>query len=216
MNDGIVVQEVSKHFLARSVLSRVSCSIARGKITWLSGANGSGKSTLLRMLSGLLRPDEGQIFYGGAAVVDASSRESILPKIGTVLQNDMLYGELTVAENLRVFSRLARDTRDVREFVTNLGLEEHLNSKIRECSQGVRRKASLLRALVGSPRYLFLDEIFSHLDSASTQATASILQDVVKDGAVVVISGHETELLQNLCADRIEVANGCLTLREVR
>lgn len=167
------------------VLRGVSLSLPPGVAVGVVGGNGSGKTTLLRIAAGLLHPSRGRIRVGGSDPRDPGAKRLI----GLVAHHSLLYGQLTVAENLEFYARLyGVEGYDPRSdpVVESLGLSRFLGRRASELSFGWRRRADIARALLHSPRVLLLDEPFTGLDPEGVEALAGILEGHVARGGVLV------------------------------
>jgi ABC-2 type transport system ATP-binding protein len=139
----------------------VSLRLDRPLIVGIVGPNGSGKTTMIRAMMGLLRPQEGQILIEGRTPHDAVAK-GLVP-VGYMPQNEALYTDLTVEQNLRFFARLhgvsrGRRTQAVDEAIALVRLGERVGDRVAQLSGGMRRRVSLAAALVHRPRLVVLDE----------------------------------------------------------
>ncbi|MBN2170181.1 MAG: ABC transporter ATP-binding protein [Candidatus Krumholzibacteriota bacterium] len=187
----IVVEDLQRAFGDRTALSGVSLSVAAGSICGLIGPDGAGKTTLMRVLCGLLRPDAGR-----ARVLDADcARESarIKAELGYMPQRFSLYGDLSVAENLRFFADLfgvpaaERDRREARlmEF-SRLGPFRYRRAG--HLSGGMKQKLALCCTLIHTPRVLLLDEPTTGVDPVSRQEFWAILGELREEGLALLVS----------------------------
>lgn len=148
------------------VLKGISLSIEDEDYVVILGASGSGKSTLLNILSGLERPDEGEIRYNEAAITDLS--DDALTKfrketIGFIFQQYYLLPNLNVDKNVRMGADLA-ENKKYKEIIEALGLGDKSNKYPHELSGGEQQRVSVARALAKSPKVLYLDEPTGALD----------------------------------------------------
>lgn len=140
--------------------------VADGELLVVAGPDGSGKSTLLRMIAGLEKPDEGEIYIGNAAANRLSPQER---DIAMVLQNNALYPELTVAENMAFSLKMRRMPEKaieerVREVAVLLNMEALLDRKPGALSAGQQQKVALARAMMRGRKVLLMDEPLANLD----------------------------------------------------
>jgi ABC-type multidrug transport system ATPase subunit len=187
----VELREVGKDYGPVRALDTITISVERGALVWLAGANGAGKSTLLRVLGSLTRPTRGRVslfgvdpFTGGGAAVRG--------RVGFLGQDASLYGELSIAENLRFCARLrgAAET-ELHRVASELELGSVLEQRVRTLSQGYRRRAGLARALLGAPELVLLDEPWNGLDSESAERLTGLLVRLRGAGAVVIVAAHE-------------------------
>ena len=148
------------------VLKGISLDIADGDFAVILGASGSGKSTLLNVISGLERPDNGNVIYDGRDITkcnDAELTRFRRDTVGFIFQQYYLLPDLTVAKNVRMGADLANN-KDYLEIIKAVGLEEKLKKYPSELSGGEQQRVSIARALAKKPKVLFLDEPTGALD----------------------------------------------------
>ena len=154
----IEVTRVEKSFGNAAVLRGLDMTVRDGEVVAIFGANGVGKSTLLRVLATLTRPDHGSISVYGSDL--SKQAEDARLSLGAVLHSPMLYGDLTVKENLTFFGKMFRvpdlDER-VLALASRMGVTQRLDQRVRELSHGYQKRAALARALLHRPRVLLLD-----------------------------------------------------------
>lgn len=186
----IITTNLVKRFLNASVLTDITISIAQGERVLLLGKNGSGKSTLLRILAGLSRQTQG----------DFSIHTH---NVGYTHHQSMLYGALTVSENLKLHSSLNGQSVQEASYLKDWDLGRLIDRKVKELSQGEKALLSLARAFLTRPGVLLLDEPSSALDAKHT----SLLQDMLSTiNSTCIIATHDIERLRS-SATRIIVLN---------
>lgn len=162
----LAISELIFHFGddARRALDRVSLEIPQGTTLAVVGPSGAGKTTLLRVVAGLLRARGGDVRLGGVSLIGEPPQRR---RIALVAQDDALFGNMSVRENLR-FGVRGRDGTGERLATTAAALHvvEHLDRRPRRLSGGERQRASIARALLSDPLALLLDEPLAHLDPA--------------------------------------------------
>jgi ABC-type Fe3+/spermidine/putrescine transport system ATPase subunit len=172
MTAALRLDRVAKGHHGRAVIRGLSLDVAPGESVALLGPSGSGKTTVLRLIAGLERPDEGDIWIEGRHV--ACAGRSLVPAydrgVGLVFQDLALWPHLTVRGNVAFVlssSRLLRDEREARidEALRTCRVQSHLaNRHPHELSGGEQQRVALARAIVSAPKVLLLDEPFSNLD----------------------------------------------------
>jgi ABC-2 type transport system ATP-binding protein len=184
--------------------------VRRGEFYMLLGPNGAGKTTTLRMVSGLLRPDEGTIsIFGIDALADPVAAKQI---VGWLSDEPMIYDKLTPVEYLEFISGLWNVERDVaesraRDLLRWLDLEKFANERCEHFSRGMRQKVALAGALVHEPDLIIMDEPLTGLDAASARLVKTVLSDRVSKGSTVIVTTHILEIAERM-ADRIGVISG--------
>ncbi len=160
MESFFALENISKSYGTLDVLRGISLTFSPGERTLLLGANGAGKSTLLKICAGLMRADCG--------AVTGISHGTHPAQIGYMGHAPLLYGDLTVRENLVLWATmLSLPTSAVEESLHAWELLAHGNKRIDDLSKGLTARASLARAFLSRPKYLFLDEPTSALDERS-------------------------------------------------
>lgn len=195
-------------------LDRVDLSIGPG-VTGLYGPNGSGKSTLLRILAGLQRPALGSVSFDG--VVRHPADENLRRRMGYAGHDAGLYGRLTVEENLALFAALwgAPKSR-VNQVLVEVGLEERARSRVDELSAGLKRRASVARALVHQPEILLLDEPFATLDDEAADLVISAIKSWRAPGRIAVIATHGAARLKSFADAAIVLRRGLVASDRTR
>ncbi len=206
----IEIRDLTMMYGKRVIMRDLSFDVRRGEIFVVMGGSGSGKSTLLKHLIGLKRPAEGTILFEGEdfGAADDEARRGILRRIGVTYQNGALWSGLTLAENvalpLEEFTTLGAEA--VAEVVSLklalVGLRGFEPLYPAEISGGMRKRASLARAIALDPEVLFFDEPSSGLDPI----TASRLDDLIlrirgSFGTTIVVVSHDLASISKI-ADR--------------
>ncbi len=186
---------------ASAVLRGVNAVFPSGAIGLVTGENGSGKTTLLHLLAGLLRPTEGEVEADGQPVSrwTASHRDRWRRRVGIGFQHLRLIGDLTALENVMLPSLpRERSLKPLRErAMAALDKLECADLAFRSAeglSGGERQRIALARALAHHPRYLIVDEAFSHQDGKGAALIKTALVGMAERGATVVASAHGCEL----------------------
>jgi len=190
---------VRKSFGPVVAVDRIDLVVEPGTFVGLIGHNGAGKSTVLRMITGLLRPTEGQVRIGGVDVV-AQPLEA-RQRFGAVPETPALYEYLTAREFLEFVAEV-RGADDIDEALDLTGLGSDADRLIREYSQGMRRKTALAAAMLGKPEVLVLDEALNGLDPPSAARVKNALRVCADRGQTVLLSTHVVETVQAV-ADRV-------------
>ena len=192
----------------------VDLDVRRGEVIAIVGGSGSGKSVLLRSIVGLMRPAAGSIHLFGEDVVSLNEAQmrSLQRRWGVLFQDGALFSSQTVAENIQV---PLREFTDVPQELMNeiaaiklamVGLSEDAAHKFpSELSGGMRKRASLARALVLDPEIVFLDEPTAGLDPIAAAAFDQLIASLQKSlGLTVFMVTHDLDTLNAIC-DRVAV-----------
>jgi len=198
------------------VLRGLNFTVETGEILFLLGASGSGKSTLLKHMIGLASPLAGKILIGGRnlATAEGAEREAILQEIGVAYQQGALLRSLTLKENVRLplerFSDLPLEAmNEVAALVlAQVGLAAAAEALPERVSGGMQKRAAIARAIVLSPKVVFLDEPSAGLDPISAAGLDLLIRHLADGlGLTFVIASHE---LSSLFA----IADRAIMLRE--
>ena len=168
----------------RTVLHDISASLPAGRVTGLFGPSGSGKSTLIRAIAGVQANVSGTVGVFGASPGSPTARSCI----GYKTQAPSVYGDLTVAENIRYFARL--HGTEVAGLLNRVGLEDESDRLVRNLSGGQQARVSLAAALVGRPRLLLLDEPTVGLDPLLRRELWGLFGELAREGATLLVSSH--------------------------
>ena len=177
----------------RAALVDVDLNIRAGEMLALLGPNGSGKSTLLRVLTTALKPDAGQILFGGIDL--AVDPRAVRRQLGVVFQKPALDRKMSVVENMRAAGQLygmranAIETR-MRELLVDLGLADRAGEKVEFLSGGLARRVELAKALLPQPSVLVLDEPTTGLDPISRQEFWQQVATLRGEGTTVIVTTH--------------------------
>jgi ABC-2 type transport system ATP-binding protein len=194
----------------RPAVDGLDLCVRRGEFYMLLGPNGAGKTTTLRMVTGLLRPDEGSIsIFGIDALADPVAAKQI---VGWLSDEPMIYDKLTPTEYLEFVSGLWNVETGIaearaRELLRWLDLENFAGERCEHFSRGMRQKVALAGALVHEPQLIILDEPLTGLDAGSARLVKSVLADRVARGSTVIMTTHILEIAERM-ADRIGVISG--------
>ncbi len=195
------VDGVSKVFPGILALDAVTFDLRAGEIHAVVGENGAGKTTLMGLLFGLHRPDRGRILLDGLEVAFDSPRAAIQHGIGFVQQHYSLVPTLTVLDNIVVSQRyggagrLARTavSAKIRELARRYGLATDPYAVVEGLSIGEQQRVELIKALIGEPRVLILDEPAALLSMEEATRLWQILRDLAENGVGVILIGHKLE-----------------------
>ena len=191
--------------------------IPDGSLVGLLGPSGCGKSTVLNMISGLLAPTSGNIFFGGEDVtkIPAESRG-----VGMVFQSYALYPHLTVRQNIRFplenfkgAAKLSREEMDARvdDAAKLVEITELLDRKPKELSGGQQQRVAIARAVVKLPRVLLLDEPLSNLDARLRLQTREEIRRIQRrTGITTVFVTHDQEEAMSICDTVVVMKDGAI------
>ena len=206
----IQVIDIVKRFGNFTAVNGVSFDVAEGEVFGLLGPNGAGKSTLIRMMTTLLEITDGTAMIEGADVRKDPNRAR--RSMGVIPQAMTSDGDLTVWENLSIYSKLygipADDReRSIDELLELVDLNQWRDAPARNLSGGMRRRLEIARGLVHRPRIFFLDEPTTGLDPVSRVAVWEMITNIKqKRNLTVLITTHYMDEADRLC-DRIAIVD---------
>ncbi len=207
---------ITKSYGGRRVLDGVGFDVAPGRLTGFVGGNGAGKTTTMRIALGVLGKDAGTVELNGAAVTPADRR-----RFGYMPEERGLYPKMKVAEHIAYLARLhgfdkAEATAKATALLERLGLGERLGDLIETLSLGNQQRAQIAASLVHEPEVLILDEPFSGLDPLAVDVVAGVLQEKAAEGAAVLFSSHQLDVVERLCDDLVIIADGTIRAKGSR
>ncbi|MFT5300584.1 MAG: lipopolysaccharide export system ATP-binding protein [Mariniblastus sp.] len=192
-----------KSYGRRRVVDGVSLSVAAGEIVGLLGPNGAGKTTSFKMISGLVKPDQGAVFLQGVDVTRWPLHErSRSGGMGYLPQQASVFAKLSTEDNLKGMMQLLGFSRRQQKARCEELLEQFKITKIRKSkagsiSGGERRRLEIARCLVSNPKIIMLDEPFAGIDPVTVQSVQVVIQGLAEAGIAVLITDHAArEILQ--------------------
>jgi ABC-2 type transport system ATP-binding protein len=197
------VERLSKTFGAVRAVDSVSFEVRPGEIYGLLGPNGAGKTTSISMISGLLKPDAGEVFVAGEAFsANPQKAKSIM---GVVPQELAIYEELSGRENLEFWGRMAglssRDARSrAKELLDALTLADRANDAVKNYSGGMKRRINLGCALLHKPKLLLLDEPTVGIDPQARLNILEFIRHLRATGTAILYTTHYLEEAESLCS----------------
>ncbi|MXY46099.1 MAG: ABC transporter ATP-binding protein [Chloroflexi bacterium] len=201
----IDVRGLGKSYGRTPVLRNLRLQVPWGQTLTVLGPNGSGKTTLIKTLAMLAKPDAGEVRIAGLSTRRNGVR--VRRVVGVVTHEPLLYDGLTGAENLRFFARMfALDRIDERihAVAAQMGVVERLDARIGTLSHGMRRRFSIARALLHSPRLLIMDEPESGLDQQALGLLEALVTDRSNPTRTILMTTHNLERGIAL-ADRVAI-----------
>lgn len=204
MSNILETNNLCKKFKKQYANHDLSLHVGENSIYGLLGPNGAGKSTLLKILTGMLTPDSGEIYFQGKPW----SRKDLL-SIGALIEAPPLYDNLTAYENLKVRALMygLPDSR-INEVLKTVSLSNTGNKKARHFSLGMKQRLGIAIALLNHPKLLILDEPTNGLDPIGIGDLRELIRSFPKQGITVILSSHILSEVEQI-ADHIGIiANG--------
>ena len=207
----IEYKHVALRYTDKDILKDVNLHIEDGEFMVLVGPSGSGKTTMIKMINRLLEPTDGNIYMDGKQIKDYDERELRL-STGYVLQAIALFPNLTVSENISLIPEMKgwskeQITSKTEELLEKVGLpaSDYADRKPYELSGGEQQRVGIVRAIIGEPKILLMDEPFSALDAISRKQLQDLTKNLHKEfGMTTIFVTHDTDEAIKL-GDRIAV-----------
>lgn len=208
----LVLDGLEKRYGEITALDGCGLSVRRGRMAGFLGPNGAGKTTAMRAVFGLVQLDAGQVTWKGRPASSEDRR-----RFGYMPEVRGLYPRMKVRDQLIYFGRLhgmerAAAAEAAGRWISRVGLEDRAGSRLEELSHGNQQRAQLAAALVHGPDLLVLDEPFSGLDPFGVKEMAEILRRRAADGAAVLFSSHQLDLVEGLCDEAVVIDRGRVVL----
>jgi ribose transport system ATP-binding protein len=213
------IEHVSKSFYGVKALKDISFAVFKGEIVGLLGANGAGKSTLLKIIGGILKNDEGEVFLEDAGLAGINPHSAQQKGIISVYQELNLFSNMTVAENLVIGKEhktragtinWQRNRRQAAQILADLGLDIRVDAVVSSLSVAQQHLVEIARALHAEPKLLLLDEPTASLSDTEIQWLFSKVRDLVKKGTTLLYVSHRLEEVTNLCDRCVILRDGSL------
>lgn len=191
----IELKNIKKSFGDKTILHDISAVMEAGKCNLIIGASGSGKTVLTKCMVGLFKPDQGEILYNNANMLQMTEdeRKQLRQQIGMLFQGSALFDSMTVEQNvmfpLNMFSNLSYKERKKRasEVLERVNLKEAHHKFPAEISGGMKKRVGIARAIVLNPKYLFCDEPNSGLDPQTSMLIDRLIKEITVEYDITTI-----------------------------
>ena len=204
----IRVDDVSKRFDKTLALDRVSLELQRGEIFGLLGPNGAGKTTLIRTILDLIKPDSGRVeIFGRTFAPHDRNRIAYLPEERGLYPRQKVAAVLEYLGALKGMSPGTARSEVVR-WLARFELSEYADRKVEQLSKGNQQKIQICATLIASPEIVCLDEPLSGLDPVSARTVMRVIRDCASEGRTVLLSTHQMNTVEALCARVFMIARG--------
>lgn len=193
----IKISHVSKTIKNNPVIKDISMELQSGAVYGFKGINGSGKTMLMRLISGLIRPTQGEISMNGKILgKDISFPNSI----GVFLENPAFLDAYSGFNNLKLLASIksVASDEDIRNTLLRVGLDPDSNKKYKKYSLGMKQRLGIAAAIMEKPEIVILDEPTNSLDEDGVNLVKHIVRNEKERGALVVVSCHDEEILKGM------------------
>ena len=209
----IKISHVSKTIKNNPVIKDISMELQSGAVYGFKGINGSGKTMLMRLISGLIRPSQGEISMNGKILgKDISFPNSI----GVFLENPAFLDAYSGFNNLKLLASIksVASDEDIRNTLLRVGLDPNSDKKYKKYSLGMKQKLGIANAIMGEPDIIVLDEPINALDEASVEQVKKVLVDLRERDHLIIIACHDREELEYLSDEIIEIKDGTVVRKQ--
>ena len=197
MTDLLQTVGLTKSYNRQTVVDEVSLDFHAGEIVGLLGPNGAGKTTTFLMIAGIVRPDTGKVLLNGEGVDDLPSHRRAEKGLLYLPQQHSIFTRATVRQNLIMVLELFHDRAESRrradELLEEFGLTKVAGSLAMQLSGGEKRRLEIARAMIRSPRFLFLDEPFTGIDPITILDIQQVILALKQRGIGIVITDHNVQ-----------------------
>lgn len=201
----VEIKNYCKSIKSRPILNNVSYNFEYGKIYGIYGHNGSGKTMLLRAIAGLLVPDSGSVVIDGKVL---HKDMSFPPSIGIVIENMNLLPQYNAFDNMKILGKIKKTAtdEDIKTALERVGLKSDL--KVKKFSLGMKQRLNIAQAVFEKQKIILLDEPTNALDNDGVQLIYKLLKEEKERGALVVITTHHKEDLEEVCDVVLKMTEG--------
>ena len=218
----IQFQDVSKHYENHTALRKITFSVQKGEMVFITGPSGSGKTTLLKLIYLAEKPDEGTISIAGLTVERMKDAKIPLLRrsIGIVFQDFRLLGNMKVFENVALSLRIrGLNDRDLKARVFDalkiVNLRHRADSFPDTLSGGEQQRIAIARAIVSEPTIILADEPTGNVDPETSKGIMNTLKDINARGATILIATHNRELIRQSGRRVFKLQNGDFVGEEI-
>ena len=215
MNEKILkVRNVAKAFNGREMIHGMNLSVERGMIYGLLGVNGAGKTTTFKMITGLLRPDSGEIIFSGTSV--SGQDKGFYREMGILIETPVFYEHLSARENLELHLQyMGCGVDKIEEVLNRAGLQNTGRQPVSKFSLGMRQRLAIARAISHGPKLLVLDEPVNGLDPVGIRQMRELFLSLAREsGMTLLVSSHILSEIEHV-ADRVGVLADGFIAKEV-
>jgi branched-chain amino acid transport system ATP-binding protein len=214
MNEILIAKNLAKAFGRVQAVADVSFAVRQGELLGVMGPNGSGKTSMFNLLTGVYKPDGGQIVFGGSDITRMAASRRCKLGLGRTFQIPRPFGDMTVYENLLVGATFGGGWREkdciteVSEILAMTGLWDRRNDFARTLPLLGRKRLELARGLATRPRVLLLDEIAGGLTETEAGDVLNVVKTIQSLGVTVIWIEHIMSIMKGM--DRLlALAQGC-------
>jgi ABC-2 type transport system ATP-binding protein len=215
MTELLRIDYITKTFGSHTAIDTITLSLKKNSILGLLGPNGAGKTTLLRLITQIVLPDSGNIYFNGEAL-----KETHRVKMGYLPEERGLYRKMKVQEQLVYFAQLRGLSAKEALAESNVWLQRleivSLKDAILETlSKGQQQKVQFISAVIHKPEVLILDEPFSGFDPANAEVIKNEIKALHQAGTTIIYSTHRMDTVEDVCTELVLVNHGKIVLQGI-
>ncbi|WP_018341999.1 ABC transporter ATP-binding protein [Cytophaga aurantiaca] len=213
MSEILRLENVTKTFGSYTAIDHISFSLKKNSILGLLGPNGAGKTTLLRLITQIVLPDSGQIFFEGNVLSEAHRMQ-----IGYLPEERGLYRKMRVQEQLIYFAQLRgmsskEAKQQTTDWLTRLEITFFKDQVLETLSKGQQQKVQFISAVVHNPELLILDEPFSGFDPANAEVIKKEIKALHASGTTIIYSTHRMDTVEDVCTELLMIDHAKVVLQ---
>ena len=212
MSPILKINSLSKTYETKKVLEDVSFEIASGKIFCLLGPNGAGKTTLIRIMTQIIDPDQGSIWFDGH---EQTSEDVFV--MGYMPEERGLYKKMPIGDQLIYLAQLkglsrAEARSKIKNWFEKFQISDWWNKKVEELSKGMQQKVQFIATVLHEPKFIILDEPLSGLDPINADLINKEILHLASQGTTILFSTHRMEQVEEICDSIVLINKGKIVL----
>ncbi len=191
----IIAQDLCKSYKKRKVVNKISLEVHKGEIVGLLGPNGAGKTTTFYMITGIVKPESGKVFFNEQDITDYPMHKRANMGIGYLAQEPSIFRDLSVEDNILAILEMRNISKEERIKIKDDLLEEFKLTHVEKSmgyslSGGERRRVEIARTIANNPDFILLDEPFAGVDPIAVEDIQEIIRYLKKRGLGILITDH--------------------------
>lgn len=205
---------LKKRIKGRIIVERISFTVDNGDIIGLIGSNGAGKTTIIKLILGLIKMTEGNVYINGYNI--EKDFVKAIEKVGAIVETPDLYTYLSGYDNLKIVANNYKKItkKRINEVVKIVGLEKRIKDKVSTYSLGMKQRLGIAQAIINKPNLLILDEPTNGLDIEGIIEIRTLIKNLAMQGIAILISSHNLNEIDKLCNKIIAIKHGKIVVND--